>query len=70
MLSYNTLIEVRHRFYFSVVGSIILTLLHSEQPKLHRVLAVLSAIGLTLKAPITTVADNSLEYFLKICISL
>ena len=24
----------------------ILTLLHSEQPKLHRVLAVLSAIGL------------------------
>ena len=25
-----------------------LTLLHSEQPKLHRVLAVLSAIGLTI----------------------
>ena len=28
------------------VHSISLTLLHSEQPKLHRVLAVLSALGL------------------------
>ena len=29
----------------------ILTLLHSEWPKLYEVLAILSAIGLTLKAP-------------------
>ena len=30
-------------------GKIALTLLHSEWPKLHRVLAVLSAIGLRIK---------------------
>ena len=31
----------------------ILTLLHLEQPKLHRVLAVLSAIGLNLVTAVT-----------------
>ena len=31
--------------------SLVLRLLYSEQPKLHRVFAVQSAIGLTLKAP-------------------
>ena len=30
-----------------ILQNIVLTLLHSERPKLHRVLAVLSAIGLT-----------------------
>ena len=31
-----------------VVYSYTLTLLHSERPKLHRVLAILSAIGLNI----------------------
>ena len=38
-----------------------ITLLHSKQPKLHRVLASMSAIWLTLKAPITIATDD--KYF-------
>ena len=35
-------------FYFTFFG--LLTLLHSEQPKLHRVLAILSAKGFRINA--------------------
>ena len=36
-----------HTKLCSNLNKLILTVLHSEQPKLHRVLAVLSAIGLS-----------------------
>ena len=35
-----------------------LTLVHSKQPKLHRVLAVLSAVGLTISIDLYQVAYN------------
>ena len=37
-----------HAFSSSAPAHLTLTLLHSEWPKLHRVLAVLSAIGLNI----------------------
>ena len=43
-----------------------LTLLHSEWPKLHRVLAVLSAVGLSIAFPGLTLlhseGQNSIEF--------
>ena len=44
-----------------------LTLLHSEQPNLHRVLPAVSAMRLTLKAPITIAADDIHKYFFIVC---
>ena len=48
--------------YPSKAYPITLTLLHSEQPKLHRVLAVLSAIGLIGKS-ICTYYGSKVELF-------
>ena len=45
---------------------ITLTLLHSERPKLHRVLALLSAIGLTGKFCIDGDADTATYAYTKV----
>ena len=45
---------------------ITLTLLHSERPKLHRVLALLSAIGLTSKICIDGDADTATYAYTKV----
>ena len=43
--SVNTTVSILPRINFLFL---VITLLHSEQPKLHRVLAILSAIGLRI----------------------
>ena len=46
----STILAVVHTFIFAfyILFALILAQLHSEQPKLHSVLAILSAIGLNL----------------------
>ena len=56
MFSRSQEVSVKHLVSYPWVR--VLNLLHSEWPKLHSFLAILNAIGLTQKKPITTAADD------------
>ena len=43
---FSIMVNSKRKEFAPIAGNLYLTLLHSERPKLHRVLAILSAIGL------------------------
>ena len=43
---FSIMVNSKRKEFATIAGNLYLTLLHSEWPKFHRVLAILSAIGL------------------------